>query len=160
VNLLRGLSYLTVDSLRGEVVFGVGESYRTNRFVTRVPLGWQNNLPCVSLAVDGQGPYSCVVDTGGNYGLLLSRAQATKLGYWREGKGKVASSSGVAGAGLAATYNVRRAVLGGATFVSVPGRTIVIGPEPAGGQMLIGNEVLRRYRVTFDFRNQQFWLEN
>jgi hypothetical protein len=163
VNLLRGLSYLTVDSLRGVVVFGSGESYRTNttnRFVTRVPLGWLNNLPCVSLTVDGQGPYSCIVDTGGNYGLLLSRAQATELGYWREGKGKVDPSSGVAGTGLAATYNVGRAVLGGATLRAVPGRTIVIGPEPAGGQMLIGNEVVRRYRVTFDFKHQQFWLEN
>jgi len=50
--------------------------------------------------------------------------------------------------------------LGGATLVTVPARTIVIGPEPAGGQMLVGNEVLRQYRVTFDFKNQQFWLEN
>ncbi len=163
VNLLRGLSYLTVDSLRGVVIFGVGESYRpqaSSRFVTHVPLGWENNLPCVPLKVDSQGPFPCVVDTGGNYGLLLSRAQATKLGYWKQGKGKVDTSTGVAGAGLAATYNVGRAYLGGATLVTVPARTIVIGPEPAGGQMLVGNEVLRQYRVTFDFKNQQFWLEN
>jgi len=163
VNLLRGLSYLTVDSLRGVVVFGVGESYRTdgtNRFVTHVPLSWQNNLPCVSLMVDGQGPYPCILDTGGNYGLLLPRAEATKLGYWRPGMGKVGTSTGVAGASLAATYNVKRATLGGATLVGVPGRTIVVGPEPVGGQMLIGNEVLRRYRTTFDFKNQRFWLEN
>jgi hypothetical protein len=163
VNVLRGLSFLTVDSLRGVVVFGVGEPYRpeaTSRFVTRVPLSWENNLPCVALKVDNQGPFRCVVDTGGNYGLLLPRAQATKLGYWKPGKGKVDTSAGVAGAGLAATYRVVCAEIGGAVVTMAPGRTIVVGPEPLGGQMLVGNEVLRQYRVTFDFRGEQFWLEN
>lgn len=161
VNRLRSLSYLTVDSLRGKVVFGVGESYRPSSrgFVTSVPLSWQNDLPCVPVKVDNKEPSVCVVDTGGDYGLLLSRAQATKFGYWQPGEGKVNPSTGVAGAGLAATYNVGRVVLGGATLVTVPARTIVIGPEPVGGQMLVGNQVLRQYRITFDFKNQLFWLE-
>jgi len=163
INLLRGLSYLTLDSLRGVAVFGVGEPYQpeaSSRFVTQAPLTWRNHLPCVPLTLDNRGPFPCVVDTGGNYGLLLPRSQATALGYWQPGKGNVAASTGVAGAGLAATYHVRQAALGDTLLRKVSGRTIVIGPEPAGGQLLIGNEVLRRYRVTFDFRRQQFWMES
>jgi hypothetical protein len=35
----------------------------------------------------------------------------------------------------------------------------VIGPEAAGGQVFLGNAVLRRYRVTFDFKHSTLWLE-
>lgn len=162
VNALRGLSYLTVDNLRGTVTFGVGEPYRpdaSSSFVTHVPLSWRNNLPCVPMSVDDHGPFPCVVDTGGDYGLLISRNQATALKYWQMGKGNATPTRGVAGAGLTATYAVKRATLGGATLTQVPGRTIVVGPEPGFAEMLVGNVVLRRYRVTFDFKGQQFWLE-
>ena len=162
VNLFRGLSYLTVDSVRGYVVFGVGESYRpdkANEYVAGVPLSWQNNLPCIPLKIDGKGPISCLVDTGGDYGLLLSRANASGLGYWKPGSGSVAPSMGVAGAGLSVTYAVKTAHVGKMQLLNIPSRTIVVGPEPAGGTTLIGNHVMRRYRITFDFRNQRFWME-
>ena len=162
MNLLRGLSYLTVDSVRGYVVFGVGESYRPDKaseFVASAPLSWQNDLPCVPVRIDGKGPFPCLVDTGGDYGFLLPRARASGLGYWRPDKGTMATSTGVAGAGLSVTYDVRTAHVGDMELLNIPSRTIVVGPEAAGGQMLIGNQTLRHYRVTFDFKNQRFWME-
>jgi|GEM_PF-1201080 hypothetical protein len=162
VNIFRGLSYLTIDSPRGFVVFGVGEAYRpdkTSEFVADAPLSWQNDLPCIPLKIDKKGPFACLVDTGGDYGLLLPRARASGLGYWKPGEGKVEPSTGVAGAGLSVTYDVKTAHVGAMAVLNIPSRTIVVGPEPAGGATLIGNHVLRRYRITFDFRNQRFWME-
>ena len=64
------------------------------------------------------------------------------------------------GASLATTYEIKQAKVGGATFTRIPARTGLIGPEVAGGQaVFLGNTVLRRYRVTFDFKHQALWLE-
>ena len=55
-----------------------------------------------------------------------------------------------------AVYTVR---VGDAIFAKVPARTDVGGPEVAGGQVLIGNVVMRQHRVTFDFKHGLLWLE-
>jgi hypothetical protein len=54
---------------------------------------------------------------------------------------------------------VKVAKVGGATFTRVPARTGLIGPEIGGGNVFLGDVVLRRYRVTFDFKHDVVWLE-
>jgi hypothetical protein len=54
---------------------------------------------------------------------------------------------------------VKVAKVGGATFARVPARTGLIGPEVGGGNVFLGDVVLRRYRVTFDFKHDVLWLE-
>ncbi len=162
VNTFRPLSYLTVDSLRGTATFSPQEPYVPDRSLpvcTVVPLTWREGLPAITVSIDGSPPLPCLLDTGGDYGMLVPRALATKLGYWRPGQGALGTARGVGGAALTTQYNVRQITVGTATFAGVPARTNLIGPEPAAGQLLLGNIVLRRHRVTFDFRSGLLWLE-
>lgn len=162
VNALRGLSYLTIDNLRGNVILGARDSYLpddTLKFMTTAPLRWMGRLPATDIAIDGHETLSCILDTGGDYGMLLPRAHAVELGYWNPGKGSLTIPGGVGGASLAASYEIRQAKVGGATFVHIPGRTGLIGPEVGGGNVFLGDVILRRYRVTFDFKNNVLWLE-
>jgi len=163
VNALRSLSYLTIDSPRGNVILGVRDAYLpddTLTFMTTAPLHWVGQLPAVEISVDGREPVTCILDTGGDYGMLLPRARAVEWGYWNPGKGRLAIPGGVGGASLAASYEINKAKVGGANFVHIPGRTGLIGPEVGGGKaVFLGNVALRRYRVTFDFKHSVVWLE-
>jgi hypothetical protein len=162
VAALHDLSYLTIDNLRGNVIFGAHEGYLpddTLKFMTTAPLRWIGRLPAVDISVDAHEAVPCILDTGGDYGMLLPRARASEWGYWTPGKGSLSIPGGVGGASLAATYQVKVAKVGGATFTRVPARTGLIGPEIGGGNMFLGDIVLRRYRVTFDFKHEVVWLE-
>jgi hypothetical protein len=162
VNALRGLSYLTIDNLRGNVIFGAREGYLpddTLKFMTAVPLHWIGRLPAVDISVDTHQAVTCIVDTGGDYGMLLPRTRANEWGYWSPGKGPLTIPGGVGGASLATAYQVKAVKLGKATFARVPARTGLIGPEVCGGNVFLGDVVLRRYRVTFDFKHDTLWLE-
>jgi len=162
LNTFRRLSYLTIDHQRGTATFGIEKSYRPRegaKFVTSLPLRWSGDLPVVDIVLEGNRKFSCVLDTGGDYGLLLPRPVARLLGYWKPGAGKTDASHGVAGAALVAAYEVSEAQLGGAALRRIPGRTTLTGPEPVDSQVLLGNVVLRAYRVTFDFRQNVVWLE-
>ena len=69
------------------------------------------------------------------------------------------AAQGIGGASLTTNFEVKHAKVGEAEFTKIPAKTALVGPEPAGGQVLLGNAVLRRHRVTFDFRNNVLWLE-
>ncbi len=162
VNALRRLSFLTIDYRRGTVIIGANEPYLpddTLKFMTTAPLRWVGELPAVEVSVDGRDPSPCILDTGGDYGMLVPRARAIELGYWNPGKGELTTSRGVGGASLGASYLIKQARVGGETLVHIPGHTMLVGPEPGGGQSFLGNVMLRRYRVTFDFKQGVLWLE-
>lgn len=162
VSVWRRLSYLTIDPFAGTATLSAAEPFVADprlQTVAVLTLRWMNDLPCVEAVIDGTPVGDCILDTGGDYGMLLPRRLAGPLGYWQPGKETLATSRGVAGAALDATYTVRAVRVGPATFLKVPGRTNVIGPEPAGALPLLGNVVLRQHRVTFDFRTGKLWLE-
>ncbi len=162
VNALRRLSFLTIDYRRGTVTFGATEAFLpddTLKSMTTASLHWVNDLPAVDVSIDGRDPIPCILDTGGDYGMLVPRIQAIELGYWKPGKGEVTTSRGVGGASLATSYLIKEARVGDATLVHIPAHTTVVGPEAGGGQLFLGNIMLRRYRVTFDFKHDVLWLE-
>lgn len=165
LNAFRGLSYVCIDNVRGRVMFEPRAAYEplpASEFVTRVPLRWEGELPFVEVVVDGRTGISCLVDTGGDYGLILPRRLAQEYGYWKPGSrdSVLSASHGVGGAALTTRYIVKEARVGGQAFVKVPGRTTLVGPEPGGGtSALLGNLALRQHRVTFDFRRNVLWLE-
>jgi hypothetical protein len=159
---LRRLSYLSIDYLRGVARFEVREPYVPDadaKFVSAVSLRWEGDLPVVDAVLERTYPTSCVLDTGGDYGLFLPRAVGTQLGYWKPGWGSEATSHGIAGEAEGKGYLVHEVKVGGAIFRQVPAGTRTDGPEPIGGRVLLGNYELRRYRVTFDFKKNVVWLE-
>src|SRR5207249_925021 len=144
LSVFRSLSYLTVDAPAGTLTLGSGEPYLPDdnaKAVTDVALRWEANVPVVDLAVDNRPPLPCIVDTGGDYGLVLPRQRASEFGYWTPGRGGLGTSRGAGGATLDTGYVVRQANLGGAMLGRLPGRTILIGPEPGGGKLLLGEVV-------------------
>jgi len=163
VNALRRLSYLTIDYIHGNVIFGARDAYLpddTLPFLTTAPLQWLGDLPAVDITIDGRNPVPCILDTGGDYGMLVPRLRAMELGYWKPGKnGPLSVPGGVGGASLVTSFQIKQAKVGDALFPRVLAHTVVIGPEAAGGQVFLGNAVLRRYRVTFDFKHSTLWLE-
>ncbi len=162
LNALRGLSYVSIDYRAGTVTLAASETYTagaTATFATRVPMWWDGDLPFVDVKLDAKKVRPCIVDTGGDYGFLVPRAVARELGYWKPGKERLNTAGGIGGASLGTSYTIREATLGGATFKQIRSRTDLVGPEPAGGRLLLGNAVLRQYRVTFDFRQGLLWLE-
>jgi predicted aspartyl protease len=163
VNALRSLSYLTIDNLHGKVILGAREGYLpddTLPFMTTATLHWLGELPAVEISIDGREAMACILDTGGDYGMILPRTRAIELGYWTPGKGALTVPGGVGGASLAASYEIKQAKVGGATFAHIQGRTGLVGPDIGGGQaVFLGNAVLRGYRVTFDFKQNTLWLE-
>jgi hypothetical protein len=164
VNALRHLSYLTIDYIHGNVILGARGAYLpddTLPVMTATPLRWLGDLPAVDITIDGRNPVPCILDTGGDYGMLVPRLRAMELGYWKPGKnGPLSVPGGVGGASLATSYLIKQAKVGDATFTRVLAQTAVIGPEAGGGQVFLGNTVLRRYRVTFDFKHSTLWLEH
>ena len=162
VNALRTVSFLTIDYLRGSVIIGANEPYLpddTLKSMTTAPLRWMGELPAVEVSIDGRDPVPCILDTGGDYGMIVPRTRAIELGYWNPGKGDLTTSRGVGGASLGTSYLIKQARVGGETLVHIPGHTTLVGPEPGGGQLFLGNMMLRRYRVTFDFKQGVLWLE-
>jgi len=161
MNTLRALKYFTIDAPAGTATFSPRDSYRPRMgatFVTSTPLRWENDLPTVEVSVDGR-LQPAVIDTGGDYGLLLPKGLARELGYWKPGQERLGFSSGVGGTSMSALYFVKEASIGNAHYVKFPARTELGGPAVAGGHMLLGNVCLRRLRVTFDFEHNLFWLE-
>lgn len=163
VNALRSLSYLTIDNLHGKMILGAHEAYLpddTLSFLATAPLHWLGELPAVEISIDGREAMACILDTGGDYGMILPRTRAIELGYWTPGKGALTVPGGVGGASLAASYEIKEAKVGDATFNRIQGRTGLVGPDIGGGQaVFLGNAVLRGYRVTFDFQRHTLWLE-
>ncbi len=162
VSGLRNLSYLSLDYPRGMATFGSEAEYLPDAaatFATAIPLRWENELPVVDGVLERQYRTACVVDTGGDYGLVLSRAVATELGYWKPGWGSAETSRGIAGEEEGKGFVVHEVKIGEAIFRQVPARARSTGPEPLGGRVLLGNHEMRQYRVTFDFKRSVLWLE-
>jgi hypothetical protein len=162
LNALRGLSFLSIDYANGTVTLAPDEEYRPQTaagFVASTPLRWENDLPVLEATVDGKHKLTCIVDTGGFFGMLVPRVKAEETGYWLSGGKALGRSRGVGGETTAVDYTIKLVTIGNANFLKVPARSNLIGPELGGERTLIGSEILRHHRVTFDFRNSLLWLE-
>lgn len=136
---------------------------------TRIPLGRLDGdyIPPASVAtiadmyrrmtaaimLNGQGPFSFVVDTGANQS-VLSVELATQLGLTF---GPEKALNGVAGVQFAPTAIVELSVAGRAR----PGVELSVLPQAAiGGAGLLGLDCLDGQRLTLDFRRQQLRIES
>lgn len=162
VNALNGLSSVSLDARTGKVAFEVKAAYLPSMALSgvgMVPLRWEDGLPTAVAVFDGRFRMPAVLDTGGNYGLVIPRSRASQMDYLDPGTVASATARGVGGESGMVRYEVDRLQLGSFQLNRVPAQTDLTAPETGNDLISIGNVVLRRYRVTFDFQKNALWLE-
>jgi predicted aspartyl protease len=158
---LRKLSYLTIDGRYGTATFEPQTAYGTAnpRQLVFTRMKFVDDLPVIEVMLDRKGPFEAVLDTGGNYALFVPQPLAEQLGYLGK-SGQLRTAAGIGGVTLAQTYTVRSLQIGNGVILNVPAKSEVLTVSPLSGQRcFIGNQLLRQYKVTFDFRNGLLWLE-
>ena len=127
---------------------------------TTVPLDWVDRLPLVSVKINGQGPFLCIVDTGASL-TALNRTAAMALKLKPTKSAAVGDHSGDAGraANVAevqtielgeATFTGTDAVIVDLDFVVGPGRTI---------DGLLGFGLFADTLLTLDYPGRKLVLE-
>lgn len=155
----RFCSYLTLDYISGQVVFGFSRPYRPTpgSGVLKTTFRISQNVPFITLSSRGH-TWEALVDTGSFNGIEISQAIAEKLGVQDQGKPVKGMYLLSVGGTVSATDVGLRAVtlpaitLFGETF---PLPEVDISP----GIPRIGSHFLKDYRVTFDFPRKTLWLE-
>lgn len=156
----KGISYLCIDSLRGTATFSLYEPYQrdpTVTFVTSVPMRWESDKLSIEIAFDDRHTHRCLIDTGGDFDIYLPQKVSEAMGYRMAGDGKAYTGRGVGGVKQSRLYELKKVKIGEAALTGVPAVSDL--GETRLSEVLLGNKILRRYRVTYDFRNEKLWLE-
>lgn len=158
----RGLAYVSLDYPRGMVTFGPRGPYPgdpARKLEAKVPFEWQGSLPYIAVDLGDGESRRCLVDTGSQFGVCVPRAVAEKLGHLKPDQKVSVRTLTVHGVASAVPFTLPRMEMGDRVFADVPAITELSGAGAAGRPLLIGNELLARYRVTFDFQKNMLWLE-
>lgn len=152
---LQCFRYVTFDFPRKRFLFSIGETFKPRSAdAIRIPMKvWQHSI-YIPLTL-GKHTIEARVDTGSNEALFLDLElirnwkldAALKAGkpYW---------ATGIGGEVRGRWFRVRRVFLGKVPFFKVPVHT---GKELSLAE--VGVELLKPYRVTFDFAGGAMWLE-
>jgi predicted aspartyl protease len=171
MSALERLSYFTIDNLRGTVTFAPQASFEPDRslnVVAKLPLRWKHSQPETDIVISGR-TFPCMVDTGGDLELVVGESRLEELKRINSDdldpmQGLLDDSAfegeGLGGKARTGGYYVKHVALGDARFEKV--KTLIESSEPGtqDQRVLVGNMFLRRYRVTFDLRNDTLWLEH
>lgn len=160
---------LEIDYEANVVSFHAPESFEYSGRGTRVPFTLQNNHPHVhaEVVLEGRAPIEGVfmVDTGARMALYLNRLFATQHGVKRAVSKLLelpARVSGVGGASQSSVARIPGLRFGGRVLEDV----LVSLSEKESGSLethdldgLIGGDLLKRFRVFFDYGRQEMILE-
>lgn len=124
-----------------------------------LPLRFARRLPVVRATINGEGPFSFVVDTGAGTGVVVSRRLAGRLGLRSVGRVRVFSQGRVTEAHRVIVNDVRLGDLklgpvGGLVQDLTPFRPLV-GEDYEG---ILGFTLFDRLRLTFDYPGRQLEL--
>ena len=159
-NIMRSMcSYMTLDYLGGAATFGFKGTFKPSPSAKywHAPLSMDKGLPHVRIRTQGVD-WTALIDTGATSVAELNEGTAKKLGILQGARTVNGSRLGVGEAPSGAADAHR--------MVTIP--TLErIGPDirkvPAlivGDFTKLGTGLLRRFRVTFDFRGQRLWIED
>lgn len=152
-------SYLTVDYLKGELVYGFGGVFSppTGPRVAKAPFKLVMGVPVTRVSINGQH-WDALIDTGSFNGIEVSTPLAERLGIHQRSK----PVEGLAVFGVGGTMSSSEAGLRVATVPRLQtcgmwhqGVDVDISPGPPR----IGSLFLKDYRTTIDFRRKVIWLE-
>jgi predicted aspartyl protease len=108
----------------------------------------------VPVTVNGQGPFTFIVDTGANRS-ALSRGLVDRLSLPIVGTGEVHAFTGVFSAPLANVETLRS----GAVDIRAAALPVIEGPMLAGADGMLGVEAMEDRRLVMDFRNSRVRVE-
>jgi predicted aspartyl protease len=155
---LARLSYFTLNQQAGTVEFASAREYAeppARKLVARVPFTRTDDQLLVNVRINGTNELPAVVDTGATGGLMLNEKMLPRLGLEalaRSGSGSRAFAIG--GDLTTRAFTLPKIELGGKPFTGVRGEA-----HAAEFDAFLGNDLLRRYKATFDFRRGVLWLE-
>lgn len=146
--------YLTLDSIKGEVVFGA-QHFRPDPGIayTTAPLEVRRGLPYVELRA-GAARFSCLVDSGSSVALLLDPATASGLAgpTFRAAGGRPFGLGDQASARTKAwSTTLPEITLGTGVLSKID--TLILPRSPA-----LGYGAFDRCAVTFDFEGCRLWI--
>ncbi len=155
----RVCTYLTLDYPRRQVTFAFRDAYQPTpgMKVAHAPFRISQNVPFIKVTSKGH-TWDCLVDTGSFNGVEINQELAVKLGVEKEGKivqGMFLMSVG--GTVSSADAGLRSVILPDITLLGSSFQQAQVDISP--GIPRVGSYFLKDYRVTFDFRRSQIWLE-
>ena len=156
---------VTLDFRKRLVILNEPRTFRPPSAARRLPIRFDGRLPLIDTALTIRGrkiPARLMVDTGASQALILRHPYATAHRLIGD-KDKITTSDTVAaGKRTFIDLQVDQLDLDRWTFRS-PKTTVYGSPAGAGGYTgsdgVLGNDVLRHFRVTFDYSRKQILLE-
>ena len=158
-NAMAGMcSYVTLDYPKHTATFGFRKPFRPPHgpLAWHAPLGMEKGLLQVGLRSSGVA-WSALIDTGATSAAELNEPTAKRLGLLKSARTVTGARFGVG--------NTAAGVSDSHQMVTIPdieqlGPAIRRVPALVVGDFTkIGTGLLRRFRVTFDFRGHRLWLE-
>ena len=159
VNLLgsptfSSFNHVTMDYPAKSVVFSPATDFQPRRGARRVPMVVRDGLFYVPLQV-GKRMVPAMVDTGARDEIFINRSlvKAWGLDALAE-KGATFRAAGIGGETRGRQFTLPLAFIG-----EEPVRGATVDTAEGLWTARIGNDLLSRWRVTFDFRHRLMWLE-
>ncbi|NCC52077.1 MAG: hypothetical protein EOM20_12790 [Spartobacteria bacterium] len=163
-DVLSAFSYVTFDYPREQMTFSTERRYipENRKLVAAVPLLDTSTALSTIAGIDRGQPFQVVFDTGGAFGLWISSRMARQLRLSPQRMtGGIEHGGSLAGTTTTRAVGNHTITLGHTEIPGVPTRISEMdhtGRDPA--LALIGNELLRRFRVTIDYTRRTLYLEN
>lgn len=153
--VLLGFHYVTFDYQRKQFVFSPGTSFVPGAGAQRVPMIVQDQLLYIPLRI-GDRTIPAMLDTGARDQIFLNTDTVRTLGLQkRAAGGSTYRALGLGGQSSGRQFKMQLAFLG-----EVPVRDVTIDTSPlAAWTARIGSDLLKRWKVTFDFQRRVLWLE-
>ena len=156
---------VTVDFQKQLVILNEPRTYQPPAAARRIPITFDGRLPVIQAALTVRGkrvPAKLMIDTGASQALVLRHPFVTEHQFVGSGDETKTSETVATGRRPFITIAVEQLDLDRWTFKS-PKTTAYGSPAGAGGYTsndgVLGNEVLQRFRVTFDYSRKQVVFE-
>lgn len=153
--VIAGFRYVTFDYAASRFVFSPGTTFIPPKSAHRIPLTVRDNLFYVPLRI-GRHTISAMVDTGAKDQIFLNEKLVRAWGLENMARdGAAYRAVGLGGINSGRTFHLPLAFIG-----DIPLRDVAVDTSTGVWQARIGSDLLKKWRVTFDFERGVLWLEN
>lgn len=159
VNLLGSptfstFNHVTLDYPKRRVVFSAGTDFSPSRHARAVPLTISDGLFYIPFRV-GTRIVPAMIDTGAKDEVFINTTLLKSWGMEKlASQGRTYRAAGIGGEISGRQFSMPLVFLG-----NEPVQNVVLDTGGGPWTVRIGNELLSRWRITFDFRRRVMWIE-